>query len=344
MSRLVSSRFAVFMLLGGWLAATGCVPRQAREVVVYVALDRQFSEPVLRQFERETGIRVLPKYDIESNKTVGLASALEAERARPRADLFWSNEALHTARLAAAGLAESFRPDQGDGYSESVRGTADLWHGFAARARVLIVNRELLPDPSAWPRSIRELADPRWKGNCGMARPLAGTTATHAAVLYSQWGPEQTIRFLTAARDNAVIEGGNLRVAIHVAEGRYAWGLTDTDDAVIQREKGLPVEIVWPDQGPGEPGTLLIPNTLMLVRGGPNPAAARQLVDWLLRPETEALLAASASAQIPLHRDTTARSRAVPAEWTPHWQEADFQAAAAVWQECNGRLAELFAQ
>jgi hypothetical protein len=43
------------------------------EVVVYTALDRQFSEPILSEFTAKTGIEARAVYDTESTKTVGLA-------------------------------------------------------------------------------------------------------------------------------------------------------------------------------------------------------------------------------------------------------------------------------
>ena len=58
----------------------GCGERE--EVVVYAALDREFSGPVLEDFEKASGIRVLPKYDDESTKTFGLTNAIKATRAQ----------------------------------------------------------------------------------------------------------------------------------------------------------------------------------------------------------------------------------------------------------------------
>ena len=46
-------------------------------------------------------------------------------------------------------------------------------------------------------------------------------------------------------------------------------------------------------------GALLIPNTVALVRGGPHPDAGRRLIDYLLRPETEAMLARGEAHRIP---------------------------------------------
>jgi ABC-type Fe3+ transport system substrate-binding protein len=45
-------------------------------------------------------------------------------------------------------------------------------------------------------------------------------------------------------------------------------------------------------------GTLFIPNTLCIIRGGPNPENARRLLDYLLTPEIEIRLAREASAQL----------------------------------------------
>jgi iron(III) transport system substrate-binding protein len=66
----------------------------------------------------------------------------------------------------------------------------------------------------------------------------------------------------------------------------------------VARVAGRPVAAVYPDQG--GLGTLVIPNTLAILQDAPHPEAARRLVDWLLRPEIEAELAASRSAQIPV--------------------------------------------
>src|SRR5688572_15211364 len=164
--------------------AAGPQPQADREVVVYAALDREFSEPVLDDFAEETGIRVLPKYDVESTKTVGLTAAIIAEAARPRCDLFWNNEILNTLRLAEKGLLDVYRSPAAEAYPEMYRSPSGTWHGFAGRARVLIVNTDLVGD-SDRPKSIYDLADPKWKGKVGIARPVAGTTASHVACLFA---------------------------------------------------------------------------------------------------------------------------------------------------------------
>ncbi len=176
------------LLLPAVFGGTGCrraLPRA--EVVVYTALDREFSEPLFEGFTQQTGIRVRPKYDTEANKTVGLTNLILNEVARPRCDLFWNNEILNTLRLQEQGLLRCYLSPHIDDYPAEFRAADGSWYGFAARARVLLVNTDRL-GAAPPPQSVTDLTDPRWKGQAGIAKPLFGTTSTHAACLYAVWG------------------------------------------------------------------------------------------------------------------------------------------------------------
>lgn len=323
------------------VGAIGCLSSAPQEVVVYAALDEEFSRPVFEQFTRETGIVVRAKFDVESTKTVGLVQALLAERARPRCDVFWNNEIVNTLRLDRAELLAPYASVAGEAFPDQVRSPQRTWHGFAARARVLLVNVDLLSVDEA-PRRLEELVQPQWRGRVGVAKPLAGTTATHAACLYAVWGSERARDFWSQLRDQAQVLGGNKQVAQAVAQGSLACGLTDTDDAIVEIERGKPVRIVLLDQEEGGLGTLLIPNTLAIIAGGPHPTNAQRLVEYLLRPEIERQLAEGPSAQIPLHPDAQATSRALP-QGELRAMDVDFEQAAAMWDEAAADLRALFA-
>lgn len=332
----------IWLLVAGIGINCGCLKRTDNEVVVYAALDREFSEPILNDAGQELGIRVLPKFDLESNKTVGLVTGIIESKNRPLADIFWNNEILHTFRLQKLGLLEVYRSPMADPFPEQFLSAENQWHGFAARARVLIVNTDLIPDSDQRPDSIFDLADPQWKGRCAMARPLFGTTATHAAVLFSELGNDAAVKLLTDIADNAAIEGGNKQVAIKVASGQYAFGITDTDDAFIELRKANPVAIIFPDQAEDQLGTLLIPNTLAIIKNGPNPQRARMLVDRLLQPDVEERLANGSSAQIPLSHDVKTKSPVEPQNPPLKVMKVDFESAADGWDEMNQFLLETF--
>jgi iron(III) transport system substrate-binding protein len=306
---------------------------------VYVALDREFAEPILREFEQQSGIRVLAKYDVESTKTVGLVNAIIQERERPRCDLFWNNEVLHTLRLQKLGMLTAMEAPSAAGWPPEYCSQDKQWYGFAARARVLIVNTDLVPLDQR-PDSIEDLVDKKWQGKVGVAKPLFGTTASHAAVLFATWGEEPSRRFFHELKQNAQVLSGNKQVASAVGRGQLAFGLTDTDDAIIERDQGRPVAIVFPDQD--GIGTLFIPNSLCLIRGSRHPELAAKLVDFLLRPRVEEQLAAGSSAQFPVNPKVTKRSRAAPND-PVRWQSVDFSKAADAWESAASFLREEFA-
>lgn len=317
----------------------GCISSSDNEIVVYCALDKEFSDPILKQFESETGIKVLAKFDQESNKTVGLANEIIQLRDSQRCDLFWNNEILHSLRLKRAGLLDTYFSPQAKHYPQSFVSVDADWYGFAARARVLLINTDILSDPDERPDSICDLANPKWQGRCCLAKPFFGTTASHAAVLYSELGDEKADAFFRSVADNAVVQSGNKQVATAVSRGQCAFGLTDTDDAIIEVEQGNPVAIVFPDQSDYQFGTLFIPNTLCIAKG-PNRENARKLLDFLLQKSVEEKLAHGPSAQIPLHEESTLKSRVEPDNLKV--MNVDFEAAASTWERAKVKLKEIF--
>lgn len=324
------------------LLISGCIARPEKEVVVYCALDREYSQPILASFERASGgVPVAPVFDVEASKTVGLVKRLEAESKRPRCDVFWNNEILHTIRLAKAGLLEKRTWDIPSNWPKQFRADDGSWVAVAARARVLLINTEKLADQSQWPSTVQELADPKWKGKAGVALPLYGTTATHFTVMQLQLGSEKAKEWFENVASSAVVLSGNKQVALAVSSGQLEWGLTDTDDAIIEVDRGAPVAIVFPDQQADQVGSLLLPTTVAVIRNAPHPRAASQLADRLVSEDIESRLAIADSAQIPLRPDSKIASRlAIPK--TIRWTEVDYATAADAWETLQKDLQRIF--
>lgn len=330
----------VAVLLLSLLGACGRKP----DLVVYCSLDQEFAEELMLRFERESGLHLRVEYDVEANKNVGLASRLREERARPRCDVFWSNEFAQMVSLANDGFLASHDSPSAASIPAGFKDPERRWTGFAARARVLIVNTSLA-DPGSI-HSMWDLFDPRWAGKVGMARPLAGTTSTHMAALYQVLGESEGARYVeTAARlaseGKLTLATGNAHVMRLVRDGELAFGWTDTDDYNVAREAGFPVAAVYPDKD--SVGTLLIPNTIGILAAAPHPEAARRFVDWALRPEIEAELAASRSAQIPVRSEVARPAYVVDARgFTP--MAADFARIGATIEARIARFQVLFLQ
>jgi iron(III) transport system substrate-binding protein len=274
---------------------------EKKTVVVYTSVDQVYSEPVFNDFEKETGIRVMQVYDVEAAKTTGLVNRLIAEKARPQADVFWSGEFSQTIVLKNKSvLAQYQSPSAGD-IPAQFKDPEGYWTGFGGRARIFIVNTDLLT-PSQYPHSMYDMLNEKYPGKTiGIAYPMFGTAATQSAALYSYLGKEKARAFHSSLNNRSIrVVDGNSVVRDLVADGQLAFGVTDTDDACGAIENGKNVTIIIPDQGEGEMGTLIIPNTVALVAGAPHPAEAKVFMDYLLDKKRESAMVTSGWIQIPV--------------------------------------------
>ncbi len=319
--------FAALVLTGFWLAGPSRDESDPKSLVVYCAHDSVYADAILKDFEKQTGIRVDVRYDTEATKSLGLVNLIVAERQRPRCDVFWNNELLGTIDLQSQGLLE---PHKGIGWKrlpEKYRDSDGHWIGFAARLRVQIVNtHELTADDEA----VRNLFQFE-PASVAVAKPLFGTTLTHYTVLWQEWGPERLKTWHHDLRLRGVREvDGNGAVKDLVAQGVCSAGLTDTDDFFVALDEGKPVEMLpvrvvfsssprrgekeetphpnpLPSKARGEGTgaepkamTICIPNTAAIIKGTKQGEAARKLIDFLASAETELALARSKSRQVPL--------------------------------------------
>jgi iron(III) transport system substrate-binding protein len=285
----------------GAIGASGCKergqPSASREVAPYTSVDQVFAEPIFRAFEQQSGIRTRGVFDTEETKSTGVLNRLIAEAAQPRADVFWSGDPVRPFLLIKRGLVEPYVSPGAAALPERFKAKDGAWTGVAARARVLIVNKDRIP-AAARPKSIHALIDPRWQGQVTIANPLFGTTTMHVAALFSAWGAVPAKKFLDDLKRNKVrIASSNGEVKRLVVAGEMAFGLTDTDDAFEAMKDGAPVEMVYPDQD--ALGTLVMPTTVVLIKGGPSPEAGKKLIDYLVSDSVEAAMS-RAGAHMPL--------------------------------------------
>jgi iron(III) transport system substrate-binding protein len=122
-----------------------------------------------------------------------------------------------------------------------------------------------------------------------LAYPLFGSTATHFLALRQRWGVAAWQSWCRALQANRpfLLEGNSAAVK-HVARGEAWLGLTDSDDIAAEQAEGLPVAAL-----PITEETLLIPNTVGVVRDAPHPQAAQRLFEFLQRREVVGRLIAA---------------------------------------------------
>lgn len=277
------------------------------QVVLYCSVDQQIAEPIVAAFEEQTGIDVLPRFDTEASKTVGLVQRIRAEASSPAADVFWSSEVFHTIRLADEALLAPYSSDTTEEWPTLFADPNGRWYGFALRGRVIAYNTERVTREEA-PTQLEDTLDPKWKGRLVMASPEFGTTGGDVASWFAHYGPARAKEILQRLRENDVrLVSGNSTAVRMVATGQADICFTDTDDVYAGQRNGWPVAMHFLDQG-GD-GVLAIPNTAALIAGGPHREAAGELMEFLLSEQLEQMLVESDSHNSPIHEDLAAKHR-----------------------------------
>ena len=295
----------VAVIIASVLLRSPAAPQKT--VVVYTSVDQVYSEPVFRNFENRTGIQVLPVYDVEATKTTGLVNRLIAEKGNPRADVFWAAEFSQMILLKNQSALAPYQSPSGSDIPAEYHDREGYWTGLGGRGRVFIVNTDRMK-PAEYPRSLNDMLDPRYPGKTiGIAYPMFGTTATQAAALYSTLGRDKAHAFYNnlSLRGVRVVDGNSVVKDLVIA-GQLDFGLTDSDDACTAIGQGSHVTLVVPDQGKGQMGTLVIPDTVALIFGSPHPVEGMIFIDYLLDRNTENDLVKSGWIQIP-SRNVTAQ-------------------------------------
>jgi iron(III) transport system substrate-binding protein len=317
---------------------SGSPASEGRAVTIYVSTDRVFSEPVLREYERRTGVKVNPVYDTEETKSTGLANRLLAEKARPQADVFWSNEPVRTLVLKSRDVLAPYKSPSADGIPGGLRDQDGYWTGFSARMRVIAYNTKLMK-PDEAPQSVFDLADPKWRRQVAIADPRFGSTSFHVAALYAIAGNQKMDDFFRHLKENGVrVVDGNSVVRDLVARGDVKVGLTDTDDVNVALEDGQPIAMVLPDKE--DLGVPVMPNMVSLIANAPHPDEGRRLIDYLLSSDVERQLAQSEAVQIPLHAGVSGPKN-IPSIDNFKPMTLDYAKAAARVEEVTNRLAPI---
>jgi len=299
MDRRVATISFLIVLVGALLLAFRPW-RPAHDLVIYCSHDAVYSSEIIAAFEQATGLRALARFDSEATKSLGLVELIRAEGStgsgRSRADVFWNNELLGTLDLQSADLLDPYIGPSHQRIPDAHKDPDGHWASFGSRARVMIVNTDILPGPDL--ASLEALIAGGDLSRFAIAKPIYGTTLTHYTILWHHLGAEGAQAWHQSILDRgARIVLGNATTKDLVAAGICDFAFTDTDDYALAQIAGAPVTVL-PARVAGRP--IAIPNTVALLKGAPNPDAARAFIDFLLSEEVELALARSTARQVPL--------------------------------------------
>src|SRR5438128_9121190 len=147
--KIISKAIGIVVTLALIPILTSCKATSSRTVVVYVSEDQVFSEPILKTFERETGITAKSVFDTEESKSTGVMNRLIAEKDNAQTDVYWANEPVRADALKQRGVSAPYVSSSAEGIADQFKDPDHYWTGFSARARLLLINARSTIKPAS---------------------------------------------------------------------------------------------------------------------------------------------------------------------------------------------------
>jgi iron(III) transport system substrate-binding protein len=156
------------------------------------------------------------------------------------------------------------------------KAAAPCYYGFSMPLQAFIVNTDLLKE-SEYPRTWKDLADPKYKGELILANPaLSGSAYAQIYMMNGLYGFE----FLEKIAKQATFVSSSTAVPESVARGEFAIGVTGEGNIARYINEGAPVTYVYPEDGTGRRF-----DASGIIAGGPNPRAAELFMDFITSDE-----------------------------------------------------------
>ncbi len=201
------------------LSLAACQPavEEADALVLYAGRSEELVQPLIDQFETETGISVEVRYASSAE----LAAQILEEGENSPMDVFFAQDAGALGAVARAGLFQTLPDEILNSVNQKYSSKEKLWVGVSGRARIFSYNPVKV---SEVPSSVFDLADPIWKGRIGIA-PTNASFQSFVTAMRVTAGEEKTLEWLRAMKENAVLFEKNGAILEAVETGVVDAGL-----------------------------------------------------------------------------------------------------------------------
>jgi iron(III) transport system substrate-binding protein len=254
----------------------------ADQVVLYSGRSKSLVDPIIQQFQRETGIKVTVKY----GNTAQLALTLQEEGGRSPADIFWAQDAGALGAINAKGMFQKLPDSITGNIPAHYMNASKTWIGTSGRARVLAYAPSRV-NADALPKSVFDLTDPKWKGRIGWA-PTNGSFQAFVTAMYNKHGKEKTKAWLVGMKNNgAKAYPKNTPIIQALAAGEIDLGLPNHYYPLKFKasDGNYPVEQTFFEAG--DIGNLVFVSGVGVLNTSKNRVPAMELVQYLLGPKAQ---------------------------------------------------------
>jgi iron(III) transport system substrate-binding protein len=253
------------------------------KVVWYTSTPLPQAQKIVDLFQKEYGIKA------ELFRSGGTAVLRrfqqEIDAGRIAADVLTTSDPAAAHLLAKKGVFVAFKPKNFDKIPDAAKDK----DGYFVAQRLNMMTNYVRSDKVAEadePKTWDDLANPKYKGKMVIADPSFTSLLVSVVGMMSKergWGFYEKLR----ANDVMVVQG-NQQVADMLKRGERVIAVGALDSyAAADRKAGHPMKTLYPSDG-----VFVIPSPTSVVKGGPNPNAAKLLAEFIISDEVQKIFPA----------------------------------------------------
>jgi iron(III) transport system substrate-binding protein len=283
------------MLAGAVTLSAMASAAHAADVTLYTTREPGLIQPLLDQFNKDTGVKVNTVFVKD-----GLIERVRAEGEKSPADVLMTVDIGNLLDLVDAGVTQ---PVESATLREvipaNLRGADNQWFTLSLRDRVAYVAKDLDVDALTY----EDFADPKWKGKvCIRSGQHPYNTALIAAMIAHD-GAEATEEWLRKVKANLgrKAAGGDRDVArdilggicdVGIANAYYVGRMKNAEQGTDARKWGDAIKVVRPTfANEKSRGTHVNISGAAVAKHAPNRDGAVQLLEYLVSDKAQSLYA-----------------------------------------------------
>ncbi|MEO7129391.1 MAG: ABC transporter substrate-binding protein [Rhodoferax sp.] len=309
------------------------IATSAHALTVYSSVDEESAKTLLDAFSAQTGTKVQMVF-LSSGPAL---SRIEAEKARPQADVWFGAPSENHILARERGLTAPYISKNADALPEKFKDKDGNWYAIYTNPLAIGVRTDILKKRGApIPRSWADLKNPAYKGLIEMPSPQSsGTAYEFVLTMIKILGEDGAFNYMKALKPNIQTytqSGSAPSGALGVGETPIA--IQFTPGFLKLADEGYPVKVVFPSEGVGYEVA-----AISILKGAPHEADAKKLVDWITSKTGQMQLSKSKTYFLPIRSDVSG-GVGVPSLDKIKLLNADSKYAA----ENKGRLVEKWAR
>jgi len=288
------SLLVTMVFLGGVLAGCGGGQKEqakaakgsgeeSNKLVVYCPHPLSFINPLVQEFEKQSGIKV----EVIAAGTGELLKRVESEKANPLGDVFWGGS-LNTMKPKAK-LFENYTSVNEGHIQAAFKNTEGSMTRFTDIPSVIMVNTNLIGDIKV--EGYEDLLNPALKGKIAMADPSKSSSSYEHLInmLYAmgKGNPENGWDYIAKFCKNldGKLLSGSSAVYKGVADGEYAVGCTFEEGGAKYVADGAPVKLIYMKEG-----VISKPDGVYIIKNAKNMENAKKFIDFITSKEAQTII------------------------------------------------------